>query len=238
MSSRRRRVPERPLRLVMRRCSSCSIRRRGTRCRKSPLRSCKQLLTRWEDFTDAGAGQLQPELAVPQGTPDLADEGVGHGAVAEGTRRGAGHVHVLGPRELGQGTQGDGRTLRGLGREDAYHTRACTAAVCGRYSSHFCARKRAAGPAAATADADGANGADTATGARGIPRREYGSDVKEEDGHETSHHIFRASFFGTCWGGELISDPPLKRPQVPVAFFLSFPIYLLPLLASTGRLYH
>ena len=42
MYNPQRLVPERLSRLVMRRCSSCSIRRHGTRCRRLPRRSCKQ----------------------------------------------------------------------------------------------------------------------------------------------------------------------------------------------------
>jgi hypothetical protein len=56
MSNLRRRVPERLLRLVTRRCSSCFIRRRGTRCRKSPRRSCKQPSSFTCPFTDGGGG--------------------------------------------------------------------------------------------------------------------------------------------------------------------------------------
>ena len=128
--------------------------------------------------------QIQPELAVPQGVADLVDEGVGHSTVAEGAWWGAGHVHVLGPRQLGQGTQRDGRSLCGLRGEDAHHACARTACISiGSISRSVCAWERAAaaaaaGPAAATTDANGTDdGAGTAAGARGVPGREYGGDV-------------------------------------------------------------
>ncbi len=56
---------------------------------------------------------MESELAVPQRDASLDHEGVRHTFIAKGTRRRAGYIFVLGPRELGKVSQGDNSVVYG-----------------------------------------------------------------------------------------------------------------------------
>ena len=85
-----------------------------------------------------------------------------HVTLTESARWGARAVHVLGPRELGEGTEGDDRAVCGSGGEERPCVRGRTGAGSCAGSTRARAGARAAAAATTAAAAAGASGASAA----------------------------------------------------------------------------
>lgn len=142
-SNHRHQVRIRLQRLATRHCSSCSIRVRGMRCRRSQRKNCtlflffaiclplsylffvviSNMLFCLSHFITFLIGhflfiKMEPQLEIPQRPSTVDHERERYVSFAESGWWRTGTIHVLGPGELGKGEKRDDSAVRGSGGEE------------------------------------------------------------------------------------------------------------------------
>jgi len=166
---------------------------------------------------------MEPQLALSQRPPAMDNERNRDIAFTESAWWRAGHLHVLGSRELGQGEKGNDGAIRGPGREKLTRVRA-------RSGTGTCAKpiepragRRAAGPGTATTAA-GSDWASPAGTERNLPNG-HGGVVRWESKaffFFLSHITLSISFL--CLGSYPLPDDRNTLRAI-LLFPFSFPLF-------------